>query len=359
MNSKFKSSFISNINITDSEISYKVKEKTEIINVSDIQVFDVVEGTISKYGYIKIIENGVIHTVQFLVNYNKDIRAWQERLGFTNQMEPMSVKELETVYNREIVEGGVKLHISDAGVSYKVFKNEGFIKASRIKSVEFKAAKIFSLGLIIIYTFTDNIEIKITTGFNKPIEKWIEDIETGVYRINWKEREITNPTPFRNIIEQSDVNNCVEEVNNTSSKRIDKKESIFGNWDKDIHFDYEQVDRILKAKDMSNKIIYINKNTLMAKIQGSEIEPYNTTLDSCECIDFERRGLPCKHMYALAFEIGSMNWLPEYKSRGSAFNADIEIEKYKIFYKRGDISAETYTKICSVIAKTKKKARKK
>lgn len=358
MNSKFKSLFVSTITITDSEISYKTKGKSETINVSDLQVFDVVEGTMSKYGYIKIVENGAVHTVQFLSNYNKDIRKWQEHLGFTNQMESMSVKEIESIYNREIVEGGIKIHIRDAGISYKVLKDEGFIKASRIKNVDFKPARAFSIGLLTIHTFTESVEIKITPGFNKPIEKWIEDIENGIYRIDWKEREVKEPILHRTMTKYNNVKSyaedAVREVNSTSTQRTNKEEGTFGNWDKDIHFDYEQVNRILRAREVVNNILRIDKNIPMAKIQGSETAPYKTTLDNCECMDFQRRELPCKHMYALALAVGSMEWLPRHKSRGSAFNAEVEIEKYKIFYKRGDISAETYVQVCSIIAKAKK-----
>lgn len=357
MNSKFKSVLLSTIIITDSEISYKEKNKSATINVSDITAFDVVEGTISKYGYIKIVERGNEHVVQFLSNYNRDIRKWQEHLGFTNQTEPMNVKELETFYNREIVEAGITIHIKDTGLSYKskVSKNEGYIKANRIKSVEFKPAKGLSLGILIIHTFTEDIEIKVTSGFTKPLEKWMEDINDGIYKIDYDD-SIGNTA-------NDNVSSNKEPVTESFPKQVDKQLSqankdnganTFGNWERDIHLDYEQVDRILKAEKIIDDVVYIDASVPIAKIQGSSEEPYIMNFDECECIDFERRGLPCKHMYALALSMGVGGLLPESKKRSSVFNAEIEIEKYKILYKRGDITPEAYTKICSAIAKAKK-----
>lgn len=39
-------------------------------------------------------------------------------------------------------------------------------------------------------------------------------------------------------------------------------------------------------------------------IQGSDGCPYHVRLDGCECVDYERRQLPCKHIYRLALDLG-------------------------------------------------------
>lgn len=41
-----------------------------------------------------------------------------------------------------------------------------------------------------------------------------------------------------------------------------------------------------------------------AEILGTCGESYETTLDTCTCEDFQRRGLPCKHIYKLALARG-------------------------------------------------------
>lgn len=39
-------------------------------------------------------------------------------------------------------------------------------------------------------------------------------------------------------------------------------------------------------------------------IQGSEGWPYRVLLEGCECVDYERRQFPCKHIYRLALNLG-------------------------------------------------------
>lgn len=39
-----------------------------------------------------------------------------------------------------------------------------------------------------------------------------------------------------------------------------------------------------------------------AHFRGAE-QDYKTTLSTCECMDFQRHALPCKHMYRLAYEL--------------------------------------------------------
>lgn len=46
-----------------------------------------------------------------------------------------------------------------------------------------------------------------------------------------------------------------------------------------------------------------------------KINDYDVSLDSCSCIDFSRRGVPCKHMYRLAHE------LDIFKLEGKVVNA--------------------------------------
>lgn len=128
----------------------------------------------------------------------------------------------------------------------------------------------------------------------------------------------------------------------------------FGNWDPGIHDEFEQVKRMETAKKLENSILQINTEEEWVEIQGSEPEPYHATLNTCDCVDFAFRGLPCKHIYCLAFKLGKMDGLPVYKKKKSTFDAAAEIERYKALYREGEISADTYTKICTPIAKLKK-----
>lgn len=48
--------------------------------------------------------------------------------------------------------------------------------------------------------------------------------------------------------------------------------------------------------------LYLDVKKGVAHFRGTERD-YKTTLISCECMDFQRHALPCKHMYRLAYEL--------------------------------------------------------
>ena len=53
--------------------------------------------------------------------------------------------------------------------------------------------------------------------------------------------------------------------------------------------------------------------TIKAEIKGKAPKAYNTTLNECDCYDFQNtlhRKEPCKHMYMLAYELALLNELP-------------------------------------------------
>ncbi len=75
-------------------------------------------------------------------------------------------------------------------------------------------------------------------------------------------------------------------------------------WDKwrDVHSENEQVKRLESAKSAKCTPIQIFKEDCYGYFQGSSGR-HETFLDSCSCIDFNRRKRPCKHMYRLAIEL--------------------------------------------------------
>lgn len=127
-----------------------------------------------------------------------------------------------------------------------------------------------------------------------------------------------------------------------------------GKWPDELHLDFEQVKRIQSAKELKKSIISLDTATGTVKIQGSEAEPYKATLKECGCADFMRRQLPCKHIYALAIEMGILEDSEIKKSKKEAqqeFKSDLE--KYRQLYKEGKLTADSYVKISSVLAKAK------
>lgn len=80
----------------------------------------------------------------------------------------------------------------------------------------------------------------------------------------------------------------------------------FGKWDASIHSTPDQLKRIASAKKADTSPSFIDKEAKKGIFPSSGKNPYQTTLDSCTCVDFSRRKLPCKHMYRLAMECGDI-----------------------------------------------------
>lgn len=78
----------------------------------------------------------------------------------------------------------------------------------------------------------------------------------------------------------------------------------FGSWDVSIHGADGQDVRFDRAQFQNLSIWSYNSATGEAEILGTRGILYITTLDSCTCDDFQRRGLPCKHIYKLALAMG-------------------------------------------------------
>lgn len=76
----------------------------------------------------------------------------------------------------------------------------------------------------------------------------------------------------------------------------------FGTWEQSIHDLPDQQKRIASAKKAATSPEHIDKDAGVGIFPGSGKNPYQTTFDSCTCVDFSKRHLPCKHMYRLAME---------------------------------------------------------
>lgn len=80
--------------------------------------------------------------------------------------------------------------------------------------------------------------------------------------------------------------------------------SSFGSWDVSIHGADGQDVRMDRALFQNIVIQSYDPATGSAEILGTRGEVYKTDLDRCTCEDFQRRGLPCKHIYKLALARG-------------------------------------------------------
>lgn len=94
---------------------------------------------------------------------------------------------------------------------------------------------------------------------------------------------------------------------NTQSNQQKKKLNPFSAFPDSVQNEREQQSRMVKAHKDN---LYIFPDTFdgsSAFILGSEGNVYKTSFISCACMDFQKRKLPCKHMYKLAFWSKKMN----------------------------------------------------
>ena len=73
-------------------------------------------------------------------------------------------------------------------------------------------------------------------------------------------------------------------------------------WGELNHNDYHKLARQQRASKASLTPLDIDAKKGVAHFRGAERD-YKTTLSTCECMDFQRHALPCKHMYRLAYEL--------------------------------------------------------
>lgn len=73
---------------------------------------------------------------------------------------------------------------------------------------------------------------------------------------------------------------------------------------------------------------------------------YRVTLSDCECVDFYRRQLPCKHMYRLALELGfSFDKAPAFDPYFAAeFDISEEIERLEKRWLSGQLTMDAFSK---------------
>lgn len=66
-----------------------------------------------------------------------------------------------------------------------------------------------------------------------------------------------------------------------------------------------QIQRMKRAADGDIAVKKFDPDQKMMVVVGSSgNKPYVVTLQKCTCPDFKKRGLPCKHMYYIAHNLG-------------------------------------------------------
>lgn len=95
----------------------------------------------------------------------------------------------------------------------------------------------------------------------------------------------------------------------------------------------------------SERVGKIDRAHCTGRIMGSEGYAYNVSLAGCECIDYQRRGLPCKHMLRLAHDLGEEITLPVYDPDSNKnYDPGKDIALLTERWEAGQITTEAYRK---------------
>lgn len=98
----------------------------------------------------------------------------------------------------------------------------------------------------------------------------------------------------------------------------------FGSWDESAHAGDKQQRTISRAQLSETTPLSVDHTAQTAVFYGSGKDPYQTSLSTCTCNDFSRRGLPCKHIYRLAMELGIVD-LPFQTGMSKGERLDMQI----------------------------------
>ena len=85
--------------------------------------------------------------------------------------------------------------------------------------------------------------------------------------------------------------------------------SDWNTWDKSVHLTEGQAGRMQRVLTQKMEIVGIEK-TGRYQIRGWKGKVYSTDYKSCTCEDFQKRCIPCKHMYLLATEKAGFDPMP-------------------------------------------------
>lgn len=87
----------------------------------------------------------------------------------------------------------------------------------------------------------------------------------------------------------------------STQNHFDSYQTAWNMWPSEIHSQIPQLERQLRACSDIYTPLDLDSKQGMGHFRGKEHD-YVTTLTHCDCMDYQRRLLPCKHMYRLAHE---------------------------------------------------------
>lgn len=136
---------------------------------------------------------------------------------------------------------------------------------------------------------------------------------------------------------------------------------MFGPWEIPDTEYIESAQRLERGQSIPNDHIrLINKFRKTGRIMGSSNEWYTVSLDKCDCIDFERRGFPCKHMIRLALELNLSIDVPQFDPYAAAgFDVEDVISLLTERWEAGQLTLDALVKCSSALRKSSSMSKRK
>lgn len=134
----------------------------------------------------------------------------------------------------------------------------------------------------------------------------------------------------------------------------------FGPWEIPEGEFLEAALRIERARKISSSHIGpVDTAAETVSILGSDGSAYQVSLNSCECVDFQRRGLPCKHMIRLALELGQSFNVPQFDPY-AATNYDVEadIQRLTQRWQAGELTLDALSKCTAALRSSAAQAKR-
>lgn len=129
-------------------------------------------------------------------------------------------------------------------------------------------------------------------------------------------------------------------------------------WSPSVHESLDGLKRIISASKIASDSFTISSDGCTAFFTGSAPIPYETTQENCTCVDFQRRVLPCKHMYRLATELGADFSLPQFDPYAAIeYDVEEDISRLKARWKAGQLTDDAFIKCAEALHKSASQAK--
>lgn len=118
--------------------------------------------------------------------------------------------------------------------------------------------------------------------------------------------------------------------------------------------------RLDRAMGISqNSIGPVDIDSGSVQILGSGLDPYTVTLHGCQCTDYQRRGLPCKHMIRLALELGLSFDIPQFDPyAASSYDVEADIAQLTDRWRAGQLTLDSLAKCAAALRASASKAKR-